>query len=425
MELDCDLHLHGYYSGGVSKNMTIENLGAQAKLKGLDLIATGDIVNKDWLESAKKKLYEENGVFKEKESGSAFILQTEVNDNRRVHHVVLLPDFAAAETLREEFGKIGRLDGWGCGRPTLRISAEEIAEKVIDAGGLIGPAHAFTPFFSIYSHFDSVQDCYGAMTEKILFVELGLSADSFFADLIEELHNYQFISCSDAHSPWPHRIGREFTRIEMKKPCFSELKKAMEKKESGSFTLNAGFDPREGKYHCTACTSCFEKYSLEDSQKIKWRCPKCGGTIKQGVRDRILEKARFAEETHPEFRPPYMHIVPLAEIIASALNIKNIRAMKVQRNWASIIEAFGSEIDALVDVPIVELAEVDALTAKKVESFRKGFVHFIGGGGGNYGKPIICDSAEDFERKKLELKDCLDCNTSFSGQRTLGEFQKK
>ncbi len=422
MKADCDLHLHGYYSGGVSKNMSIENLGAQAKLKGLDLIATGDILNKEWIEPAKKALYEENGCFKEKESGSNFVLQTEVNDSSRVHHVVLLPDFATAESLREKFAKIGKLDGWGCGRPTLRINAEEIAEKVVDAGGLIGPAHGFTPYFSIYSHFDSIKDCYGAMTDKISFLELGLSADSYLADLIEELHSLHFISCSDSHSPWPHRIGREFTRIEMKKPNFAELKKAFSKKEPGVFLLNAGFDPREGKYHCTGCNNCFQKYSFEDSVKLKWRCPKCGGQVKKGVRDRIMELAKFSDETHPEFRPPYTHIIPLAEIIKNALGVKNILAKKVQASWMTFVQAFNSEIDVLIDVPIVELQEIDESIAKKIESFRKGYVHFIGGAGGNYGQPIICDSEEDFERKRIELADCLDCNSSFKGQRTLGEF---
>ena len=90
----------------------------------------------------------------------------------------------------------------------------------------------------------------------------------------------------------------------------------------------------------------------------------------------------------------------------------------------NFVQAFDSEIDVLIDVPIVELQEIDDGIAKKIESFRKGYVHFIGGAGGNYGQPIICDSEADFERKRIELADCLDCNSSFKGQRTLGEFEK-
>lgn len=402
--------------------MLIPTLGEQAKLKGLELMGTGDILNNEWLQHCKNSLYEENGCFLEKDSRTAFVLQTELNDADRVHHVVFLPDFSAVEELRTALAKYGKLNGTGFGRPTLSANAETLAEKVIEAGGIIGPAHSFTPYFSVYSHFDSIKQCYKSMYEEINFLELGLSADSYYADLIEENHRFHFLSCSDAHSPWPHRIGREFVRLELKKPSFSGLEKALKTRKQGEFLLNAGLDPREGKYHCTACNKCFQKYSMEDALKLRWRCPKCSGRIKKGVRDRILELAKFKEGIHPEFRPPYIHIIPLAEIISIALNIDNVQAVKVQSLWLQFVECFGSEIKALVDAPIVELAEINETVARKIEAFRKGFVHYIGGGGGNYGTPIICDSIEEFERKRIELKDSLDCSTSFKGQRTLNEY---
>ena len=45
------------------------------------------------------------------------------------------------------------------------------------------------------------------------------------------------------------------------------------------------------------------------------RCP-CGGLIKKGVKDRISDIAKWDEPQHPEFRPKYTHILPLAEIIS-------------------------------------------------------------------------------------------------------------
>ncbi len=57
-------------------------------------------------------------------------------------------------------------------------------------------------------------DCYGKMPD---FLELGLSADSDMADTIEELENIPFLTNSDAHSPWPHRLGREFNELEIAK----------------------------------------------------------------------------------------------------------------------------------------------------------------------------------------------------------------
>ncbi len=421
-EFDCDLHLHGLYSGGVSKNMLLPAIGEQAKLKGLHLMCTGDILCREWLEHAKKSLSEEQGVFREKNSGTAFLLGGEINDSAKVHHIFFLPDFSAAEELRSALQTYGRLDGMGFGRPTLRLNAEKLAEKVREAGGIIGPAHAFTPYYSVYAHFDSVRKCYGACGEQIKFIELGLSADSYFADLIEENHSYEFFTFSDAHSPWPHRIGREFTRIKMKEPCFGELAKALERKGERGCTLNVGLNPGEGKYHCTACNKCYERYSIEDAERMKWKCPKCKGTIKKGVRHRILELAAFAQEIHPENRPPYMHSIPLAEIIKLALGSENVNSQKVQSLWREFIDRFESEIKVLVDLPVVELAEASGEVAKKIESFRLGRVLYKSGGGGKYGEPVICDSGEELEMKKLELKECLECNSAFSGQRTLGEF---
>jgi len=421
-EFDCDLHLHGLYSGGVSKNMLLPEIGEQAKLKGLHLMGSSDILCKEWLTHAKQSLTEENGAFLEKESRTPFILGGEINDSKRVHHIYFLPDFAAAETLREKLSPHGKLDGIGFGRPTLRLNGEQLAEKIHSAGGILGPAHAFTPYYAVYAHYDSVKKCYGNEAEKIKFIELGLSADSYFADLIEENHNYEFFTFSDAHSPWPHRIGREFTRIKMKEPSFTELVKALDRKNERGPTLNVGLNPREGKYHCTACNACYERYALEDAEKLKWRCPKCNGTIKKGVRHRILELAKFSEEIHPEHRPPYVHSIPLAEIIRISLGVENVNSQKVQSLWREFIDRFGSEIKVLIDEPVVELAEAGEGVAKKIESFRQGRVLYKSGGGGNYGTPIICDSPAELELKKLELKECLECNASFSGQRTLGEF---
>jgi PHP family Zn ribbon phosphoesterase len=117
-----------------------------------------------------------------------------------------------------------------------------------------------------------------------------------------------------------------------------------------------------------------------------------------------------------------MHLLPLAEIIQEALGQKNVFTLKVQNTWNQFIERFGSEITVLVDAPIEELKEVNPLVASKVNSFRKGLVIYLPGGGGEYGKPIICENEEEFNQKKEELKRELNCESPASAQRTLGEF---
>ena len=143
------------------------------------------------------------------------------------------------------------------------------------------------------------------------FLELGLSADSDMADTIEELQEISFSTNSDAHSPWPHRLGREFNEIDVQKINFKNIKDAVLNQK---ITANYGFDPRLGKYHATACSKCYTKYSIEDAIKMKMKC-RCGGRIKKGVDYRIHELSKWKKPHHPPHRPPYIHILPLAEII--------------------------------------------------------------------------------------------------------------
>ena len=415
-EFNCDLHFHGPYSAGVSKNMLIPIIAAQSKLKGLDVCGTADLLQGTWMKHLKENIFEkENGVFMDKEEMVFFIPQVEVQCNKRVHHLIFLPDFSAAENLKKSLDGKAIFDSWGCGRPVIRLSPEEIGEKVFDAGGIIGPAHAFTPYFSVYAHFDSVKEMYGGVGDKIDFLELGLSADTYYADMIPENRKLQFLTCSDSHSPWPYRIGREFTRIEMEKPGFKELKKALWEKDGKRIKLNVGLNPQEGKYHLSACNSCYATFSMEESKRFEWKCPKCKGQIKRGVKDRI-EMLSDGKSKSPGFRPNYMHTVPLAEIIQIALGVKGINTISVQSLWKDFVERFENEINALVYAKESELEEVNSEVAGKIISFRKGWVYYIPGGGGNYGKPVICDSQEKFEKEVEKIrKDSLN-------QKKLGEF---
>jgi uncharacterized protein (TIGR00375 family) len=210
----------------------------------------------------------------------------------------------------------------------------------------------------------------------------------------------------------------------MKRPCFKELEKALHEKEEKLVTLNAGLDPREGKYHRTACNACFAKYPIEKAVQLKWKCS-CGGAIKKGVRDRILELSKGSmQETHPDFRPKYLHLLPLAEIIQFSVEAANPEAPKVQAIWKKFVDSFGNEINALVDAGEQELCRVDEKIAENIIAFRKGLVQYVPGGGGNYGKPIICKSKEEFERIGKEIEKNLNAVPAAMArkQKTLGDF---
>lgn len=425
-EFNCDLQLHGPFASGVSKNMSIPVVAEQARLKGLDVLVTADVQHALWLEHLKKNIVEtENGVFADLKNRAFFIVGTEVEDVNRIHHLAYLPDFSRAAEFREKIKKTGNLDCSMCGRPKLNVTAEQLAHIVIDLGGLIGPAHSFTPYTGLFSRFNSVAQAYGTAASHIAFLELGLSADTRLADRIASNHQYAFLSSSDAHSAWPHRLGREFNRIRMKKPSFSELKKAVWEREEPQIVLNCGLDPREGKYHETACNQCFAHFSLAQANQFFGQCPNCKGQIKKGVKDRILELADVPENKGPAFRPPYTHLLPLAEIIQAALGVENVLSKSVQSTWKNWVERFNTEITILLDVPENELMEFDSQTAPFIVAFRNNWVHFIPGGGGEYGKPIICLSADDFEQKKIVLAEQSSPKNRFKDQKTLFEFGEK
>ena len=380
--IDADLHVHGAYSGGTSKNMSIPLLAKYAELKGLGVLGTGDCLHAKWLAHLEECLAEDKGAYITSGSSTKFLIQTEVQDIDGVHHLILLPHLDSAKELREEIKKYSSdidLDG----RPRVRLDAQKIVEFVLQVGGIIGPAHAFTPYYAIYSKFDSLEECYGPYVDKIHFLELGLSADSYLADSIEELYSITFLSNSDAHSYLPHRLGREFNRFDLEDISFDKITEAI---KNNKIVLNAGFDPKEGKYHLTACNKCYRQYELEEARKRHMRCP-CGGYIKKGVRDRIMElggQSKPGERSKPVHRPEYKHLIPLTEIICKALGISSIYSKKVQDVWKNLVGTHGNEIAVLLDAPVQEIEPPEI--ARAIKAFREEKIEIIPGGGGKYGE---------------------------------------
>ncbi|MEN4020516.1 MAG: TIGR00375 family protein [Methanobacterium sp.] len=394
MIIRTDLHIHSLYSAATSKNMIISTIASQAKLKGLDLVGTGDAFHPGWLKIIKDNTEpSDNGIYSIKECDSQtrlienpeteaskckFILTAEVEDKNRVHQLIVLPSLESAYEIRE---KLPSKDTDKEGRPKVEMNGTELMELVKNHDGLIGPSHAFTPWTSLYKEFDSIHDGYNDVPD---FLELGLSADTDMADRIEELQNIPFLSNSDAHSPWPHRLGREFNEIEIKEMSFDAFKDAIKSKK---IVGNYGFDPRLGKYHETGCIRCYRIFSIEEAIELKMRCP-CGGLIKKGVKDRIGDIAKWDEAHHPEFRPKYTHIIPLAEIISLVYG-KGITTVFVQKIWKELVQTFGSEIEVLIYAPLDEIAWVESKLADLIRSFRENTLKIQPGAGGHYGKIVL------------------------------------
>jgi uncharacterized protein (TIGR00375 family) len=406
--------------------MRIKTLAKQAKVKGIHLLATGDCLHTGWMKEIMELREVNEGTYELEET--RFVLSTEIEDQFRVHHLLLFPCISAALDFKERIGsKSKNLESDG--RPSLRMGAEDIAQIAKDCGALIGPCHAFTPWTSMYAAHDSIKDCYGDLTSYISFVELGLSADINYADRIEELSRLTFLTNSDAHSPYPVRLAREFNRFELENVTFSGLKKGILREGEGrraegslkgkwGSILNVGLPPQEGKYNQSACIACYKHYSITEAIMKRWKC-NCGKRIKKGVEDRVEELATFKEPKHPDHRPPYLYIIPLAEIIAMAIGHRSPNTKGVSNQWRRLVDTYGDEVSVLIDAELKEINDfADEMVVTAIQMFREGRIILQPGGGGQYGKielPQKGNKEVSLGRNNQELR----------GQITLFEYNNR
>jgi len=185
-----DMHIHSKYSRATSADMTLENIAFCAKMKGLNIVGTGDCTHPKWLRELKKKLVESHpGLYrlrseKNPDQATLFLIQGEVNTVyrdknaiKRIHHVVLFPEFDAVEQACDALKHMGDLGADG--RPLFDCSSPELVEilKSVSKDIEVFPAHVWTPHFSIFgAHgYTSVKDCYKDKHSEIHALETGLS----------------------------------------------------------------------------------------------------------------------------------------------------------------------------------------------------------------------------------------------------------
>jgi uncharacterized protein (TIGR00375 family) len=398
MRVNVDLHIHSRYSKAVSGEMNLQEIARKAFLKGIKIMGTGDCLFPKWMDEI-QELPNIDGIFKLGET--YFALSVEVEDSKRVHHLLIVPEISKAEELRVEFSsKSNSLDTDG--RPKLNMTGAEIADAALEADCLIGPSHSFTPWTGIFAHYESLGECYQEKVNDIKFIELGLSADTDYADRIAELKNKTFLSNSDAHSPNSNKLAREFNQVKIRDLSFQELKNAICRKEGMQTVLNVGFFPEEGKYNRTACSRCYRHFTAKQMNEFLGRCPICNGLIKLGVRDRVDKLADYRIPVHPDHRPPYLHIIPLAEIISIALGVKSPYSAIVQKSWNELVSK-RSEIKVLAEIDLSKL-DANPKIIDTIEAFRSGRVEVIPGGGGKYGDISIHSPSLELPKQKINQR---------------------
>ena len=253
------------------------------------------------------------------------------------------------------------------------LSGYDLIDIVENYNGILIPAHVFTPHKSYYGNCtDRLENIFKEKFDKIFAVELGLSSDTYLADMISELETRTFLTNSDAHSL--PKIAREYNKMQVEDISFKEIVKALKNEEGRKILSNYGLDPKLGKYHRTYCEVCGK--SIETKEPVK-TCTMCGGENGSfGVFDRIeLIKDKMKPKS-PTNRPPYIYQVPLGFIPGVG----------------------GKTIDKLLDIFETEMNilhklskdDIEAVVGEKVANYivnaREGKMQIHSGGGGNYGK---------------------------------------
>jgi len=429
MKIFADLHIHSKYARATSKDMDIEHLTEHGRLKGLNLIGTGDFTHPKWLKELKQKLrpVEDTGLYVYDKM--KFMLTTEVStiysqDNkvRKIHHVIHVPSFDIVDQINEELKKLGADLGID-GRLMLngRTSAELVELLIkIYKDTLIVPAHIWTPWFSVFgskSGFDSVEECYQDQTKYIYALETGLSSDPKMNWRLSSLDKFTLMSNSDSHSPWPWRLGRECNVFDLKKLTFLEVLDAIKKKHKNRFLFTVEVDPAYGKYHWTGHRNCNIRLSPKQALKINDICPKCGRKMTVGVEERVEELAVREEGFILENAIPFKSLIPLSELIKTSLRIDTLYSKTVWLEYNRLIEKFNNEFNVLLDVPREELEKT---TRKQLVDVimknRQGRIKVLPGYDGVYGTPVF-DELE-FKRLQEEQK-----NIKLHSQKKLVDFK--
>ena len=389
MSFTADLHLHSRYAYACSKNLTLANMAAWAKVKGIELLSSADFTHPAWLAELEAGLQPAGeGVFSFE--GVKFVLGTELScvykqggRSRRVHLLVFAPGFDAVRGVREMLAGLGsKLNGDG--RPTVGASARDLTARLldIDEACMVVPAHIWTPWYGMLgskSGFDALDECFGDMAAHIPAVETGLSSDPEMNWGVPALAGKTIVSFSDAHS-LPN-MGRELTVFHGDADYRSLAAGLKENRVERTIE----FFPEEGKYHLTGHRKCGISQSPGETALSGTRCPECGRPLTLGVLHRVEELSQGGKSSDQRTRRPYAKLAPLVELLAYTMR-KGRTAKSVGLAYHRICDELDGEIRVLTQAGYDDLERVGGEDlAIAVTKVRDGKVEIVPGFDGQYG----------------------------------------
>jgi uncharacterized protein (TIGR00375 family) len=413
-----DLHIHSRFSRATSQKMNINEITRFARVKGLNLIGTGDFTNPKWFKELTEELVEISGTnlygtTKHPDSPVHYMITAEAStiftvegSVKKIHHVILTPSLETAVQVNDKLKRYGDLNVDG--RPTLNMTAPQLVEDIMQISdeNVVIPAHVWTPWFSIFgafSGFDRVEDCYQDMTKHISALETGLSSDPPMNWRLSALDKFALVSNSDSHSSWPWRVGREANVFELERLTYREVVDAIRRKDPKRFKFTIETNPAYGKYHWTGHRNCNVSLPPQEAVKFGNHCPVCHRKLTKGVEQRVEELADRPEGFKPEGAIGYMRLLPLSAIIAAVLEVNYPGAQKVWSVYNPLISRFGDEYTVLIDATREQISQiVDPKIAEAIVRVREEKTKVIPGFDGVYGQLVIFEEGEETRKAMPE-----------------------
>jgi uncharacterized protein (TIGR00375 family) len=409
-----DLHIHSHYSRATSKDLNLESLYQWARIKGIQVVGTGDFTHPGWIKELEEKLEPcGNGLFrlknppkgqglpnvKTKDADVFFCLSTEISSIykygekvRKNHNTVFVPDIETAKKFNARLSEIGNLASDG--RPILGLPSRDLLEIVLGTSenAHLIPAHVWTPWFSTLGSqggYDSIEACFRDLSAYIFALETGLSSDPPMNWKLSALDRYSLVSNSDAHSP--QKLGREANIFETELSYFAMFEALKTRK---GFSGTYEFFPEEGKYHLDGHRKCNVVLEPRESLKRNNLCPACGKPLTIGVLHRVEKLADREDPQKPAGAPGFEYIIPLPEIIAEFIGAAPA-SKAVQQALTQIISTFGNEFELLHTVPLDEIrSRSGELLAEAIRRLREHEVYTQAGYDGEYGVITVFNPEE-------------------------------
>ena len=391
-EIFADLHVHiGRSESGkpikitAARSLNFANIAKEcADRKGINIVGIIDCASpyviediENFLKTGEAYELEDGGIIYKDKVCTLLGSEVETSESGRngkcgaAHNVCFFPHLSDIKGFSNEMST--HIKNITLSTQRSNISGYELIDIVEKYNGILIPAHIFTPFKSYYGNCaDRLKDIFKEKYNKIFAVELGLSSDTFLADMISELEEKTFVTNSDAHSL--PKIAREYNKMLVEDISFKEVVKALKNEEGRKIIANYGLDPKLGKYHRTHCDNC--DCTIETKEPVEI-CPKCGSNkVTFGVFDRIeLIKDKETTES-PESRPPYIYQIPLSFI-------PGVGGKTIEK----LLDTFETEMNILHKLSEDDIeAVVGEKIAKNILNAREGNMKVEAGGGGTYGK---------------------------------------